>query len=99
MKRKRKREARKRAVAIKYKTRQQNAPTVAAKGAGLIAEKIIEIARKHDIPIKEDPDLVETLSQLDLNQEIPPELYQVIAEVLAWVYRVNAKYGSPSGIV
>jgi len=81
--------------AIKYRAVSQTAPKIAAKGAGLIAEKIIKIAKEHDIPIREDADLVETLSQLDLDQEIPPELYTVIAEVLAWVYKVNGKYGAP----
>ena len=58
-----------------------------------MAEKIIKLARENNIPIREDPDLVETLSALDINEEIPPELYHVIAEVLAWVYRVNSKQG------
>jgi len=86
---------RRKAVALKYKGVEQAAPSIAAKGTGDIAERIIKIARENNIPVKEDPDLVETLSQLDLNQEIPPELYNVIAEVLAWVYRINGKYTSP----
>ncbi|MBL7190155.1 EscU/YscU/HrcU family type III secretion system export apparatus switch protein [bacterium] len=69
------------------------APKVAAKGKGLIAERIIELAKENDIPIKEDPDLVEILMKLDLNQFIPEELYQVVAEVLAFVYRMSGKYG------
>lgn len=92
--RKKKEDRRKRAVAIKYQPEKKHAPTVAAKGAGVVAEKIIEIAREHGVPLREDPDLVETLSALDLDQEIPPELYHVIAEVLAWVYRVNGGYGA-----
>ncbi|MBI4666780.1 MAG: EscU/YscU/HrcU family type III secretion system export apparatus switch protein [Nitrospinae bacterium] len=82
---------RKHAVAVKYKPGEQAAPTVVAKGGGEVAEKIIAIAKEHGIPIKEDKDLVEVLSRLDLNSEVPPELYHVIAEVLAWVYRVNGK--------
>ncbi len=84
------------AVALKYKTFEQAAPSVVAKGAGEIAEKIIKIAKENGIPIKEDPDLVETLSRLDLNREIPPELYHVIAEVLAWIYKVNKQFGTKS---
>lgn len=84
---------RKKAVAIKYKPREDSTPSVVAKGAGEIADKILKIAREHGIPVKEDPDLVETLSKLDLDQEVPPELYHVIAEVLAWVYKINGKYG------
>jgi len=87
---------RKKAVALKYRPMEQAAPTVVAKGAGPVAEKILEIARAHGVPIKEDADLVETLSALDLNQDIPPELYSVIAEVLAWVYKVNKGY-NPDG--
>ena len=83
----------KKAVALRYKTGDDNAPRVTAKGTGLIAEKIIEMARKHGIPIKDDPDLIEVLSRLDLNEEIPPELYVVVAELLAFVYRLNGKKG------
>jgi flagellar biosynthesis protein len=82
------------AVAIKYKPKEQATPTLVAKGAGEIAERIIKLAREHGIPVREDPDLVETLSMLDLDQEIPPELYHVIAEVLAWVYKTNGTYGA-----
>ena len=84
---------RSKAVAIKYKPRESSTPSVVAKGAGEIADRIVKIAKEHGIPVKEDPDLVETLSKLDLDQEVPPELYHVIAEVLAWVYKINGKYG------
>jgi flagellar biosynthesis protein len=84
----------KKAVALKYKSGQDNAPKVAAKGTGLIAEKIIAVARKQGIPVKDDPNLIEVLSRLDLNQEIPPELYVVVAELLAFVYSLNRKKGS-----
>ncbi len=79
------------AVALKYRAGEGSAPRVAAKGAGWIAEKIIEMARKHGIPVKDDPDLVEVLSKLDLSEEIPAELYIVIAELLAFVYTMNGK--------
>jgi flagellar biosynthesis protein len=84
----------KKAVALKYKSGQDNAPKVAAKGTGLIAEKIIAVARKQGIPVKDDPNLIEVLSRLDLDQEIPPELYVVVAELLAFVYSLNRKKGS-----
>jgi flagellar biosynthesis protein len=84
----------KKAVALKYKSGQDNAPKVTAKGTGLIAEKIIAVARKQGIPVKDDPNLIEVLSRLDLNQEIPPELYVVVAELLAFVYSLNRKKGS-----
>jgi flagellar biosynthesis protein len=90
-----KRPQRKKAVAIKYNKQVHNAPVVAAKGGGLLAERIMKLAEEHGIPVREDPDLVETLSHLDIEQEIPPELYHVMAEVLAWVYKINGAYGKP----
>jgi flagellar biosynthesis protein len=78
------------AVALKYKPTSDNAPRVVAKGRGKTAERIIEIARDHNIYIHNDPDLIEILSHLDLNEEIPPELYVVVAELLAFVYSLNS---------
>lgn len=80
---------RKKAAALRYDSKKDLAPKVVAKGSGKIAERIIEIARQHDIPIKDDPELVEVLSSLDLYQEIPPELYKAVAEILAFVYRMT----------
>lgn len=79
----------KKAVALKYQPKKDNAPKVIAKGKGKVAEKIIEIAREHNIFIQDDPDLIEVLSQLDLNEEIPPDLYVVVAELLSFVYSLN----------
>lgn len=84
----------KKAIALKYKPGDDHAPRVTAKGTGRLAERIIEMARKHGIPVKDDPDLVEVLSRLDLHEEIPPELYVVVAELLAFVYRLNHDMGS-----
>ncbi|GIQ68664.1 flagellar biosynthetic protein FlhB [Xylanibacillus composti] len=75
------------AVALKYDPANQDAPTVAAKGKGLVADQIIEKAKEHQIPMHEDASLVEVLSKLDLDQAIPPELYQLVAEVLTFVYQ------------
>ncbi len=77
------------AVALKYKMNVDPAPKVVAKGYGKIAERIIALAQEHDIPIREDPDLVEALMKLELNQYIPPELFQVVAEILAFIYRMS----------
>ena len=74
---------------MKYQPRSDHAPRVIAKGKGKAAEKIIEIAKAHNIYIQDDPDLIEVLSHLDLNEEIPPELYVVVAELLAFVYALN----------
>lgn len=80
-----------RAVALRYDHHRDPAPRVTAKGGGGVAERIIALARAHGIPVKDDPDLVEVLSKLDLEQEIPAELYVVVAELLAFVYAVNGK--------
>ncbi len=77
------------AVSLKYRHESDRAPRVTAKGKGKIAEKIIKIAKEHDIYIHEDPDLIEVLSQLDINDEIPPDLYLVVAELLAFIYSLN----------
>lgn len=79
------------AIAVHYEKEKDTAPKVVAKGKGVVADKIIELARKNDIPLYEDPDLIEVLSKLDLGQEIPAEMYKLIAEVLVYVYRSNNK--------
>lgn len=84
---------RKYAVSLQYDAQKSKAPTVTAKGQGPIAEKIIDLARQHNIPIKEDPDLVQVLSQVDIDQEVPPSVYKVVAELLAFVYQLNESYG------
>ena len=81
------------AVALRYTPKVDRAPKVTAKGSGLVAEKIIELAKAHRIPIQEDPALVQILSQLDFYQEIPPSVYGVVAEILAFIYSLNNNYG------
>ena len=81
----------KKAVALRYKPSRDNAPSVVAKGSGLLAEKIIEIAKEHNIPLTKDQQLVEVLSTLDLYQEIPVELYKAVAETLAFIYKMTKK--------
>ncbi|GGO85061.1 hypothetical protein GCM10011348_32740 [Marinobacterium nitratireducens] len=76
----------KRAIALGYTPDSQNAPTVAAKGRGLIAEQIIALAREHDVHIHQSPELVEVLIRLELGEEIPEALYVAIAEVIAFAY-------------
>ncbi|MGD0623554.1 MAG: EscU/YscU/HrcU family type III secretion system export apparatus switch protein [Thermodesulfobacteriota bacterium] len=80
------------AVALRYIPTLDRAPKVTAKGSGLLAQKIIELAREHGIPIQEDPVLIQILSQLDFYQEIPPTIYVVVAEILAFVYSVNNRW-------
>jgi len=85
------------AVALRYVPPRDRAPKVTAKGSGLLAQKIIELAQKHGIPIKEDPVLIQILSQLDFYQEIPPSIYVVVAEILAFVYSVNNRWRNGEG--
>ena len=80
------------AVAIIYDDSKSAAPQVIASGKGLIARKIIETAREAGIHIQEDPNLIELLAKVPIGAEIPVELYQTVAEMLAFVYRINNKY-------
>lgn len=78
-----------RAIALQYDG--ENAPTVTATGEGAIAEEIIRVAREHGVPLREDVMLAALLSELELGEEIPPLLYRVIAEVIAYAYIVSGK--------
>jgi flagellar biosynthesis protein len=86
----------KKAVALRYDSAKDTAPKIVASGKGLLAEKILELARKENIPVYKDPHLVEALIQLDINVEIPPELYRAVAEILAFIYTVDAA-NNPGG--
>jgi flagellar biosynthesis protein len=79
----------KQAVALRYEPKKDRAPNIAAKGRGYLAEKILELARQHNIPIRHDKNLLQILSRLDLNREVPPEVYKAVAEILAFVYRLS----------
>ncbi|HCE80097.1 MULTISPECIES: EscU/YscU/HrcU family type III secretion system export apparatus switch protein [Thermodesulfobacterium] len=78
------------AVALKYEPGDE-APKVIAKGKGYLADLILEIAKKHNIPIKKDSKLVQQLYKIELEKPIPPELYQTVAALLAWAYNLNQK--------
>lgn len=81
----------KRAAAIKYDQAKNMAPRVVAKGKGLIAEQIVQVARENDVPLHEDPNLANVLEAMELESEIPAELYRAVAEVLVFIYRLNGK--------
>jgi flagellar biosynthetic protein FlhB len=84
------------AVALKYNTDEMRAPKVVAKGSELFAKKIIKIAKEHNIPVIENPPVARALYRfVDLNREIPPELYKAVAEILLFVY--NLRKGNPTG--
>jgi flagellar biosynthesis protein len=77
------------AVALHYLREYPDAPQIVAKGRDQLAEKILEAAKKNNIPVHRDSDLVEVLVHLELGDFIPPELYKAIAEILAHLYKVN----------
>ncbi|GAA0331700.1 FlhB-like flagellar biosynthesis protein [Bacillus carboniphilus] len=77
------------AVALRYDQEKNNSPQVIAKGKGKIAENILKVAEENDVPLHEDPTLLSLLGQLDINQSIPEELYEAVAEVFAFIYRVD----------
>lgn len=81
------------AVALRYTEERDPAPRVIARGGGSVAQRIVELAEEQGIPIREDRDLVESLYQLDLGDLIPQELYPAVAEVLAYIYRMNQQAG------
>ncbi len=78
-----------RAIAISYD--QREAPRVSAKGTGAVAQEILRIAEEHEIPINEDPALVEVLSGVPLGEHIPEALFIAVAEILAYVYYVAGR--------
>ncbi|PID40297.1 MAG: flagellar biosynthesis protein FlhB [Proteobacteria bacterium] len=81
----------KKVAALKYDQARNMAPRVVAKGKGHIAEQILRIARENDVPMHEDANLVNVLEALELESEIPADLYRAVAEVLVFIYRLNGK--------
>jgi flagellar biosynthesis protein len=81
------------AVSIEYEG--TSAPKVTAKGKGYLAQEIIQTAKEFGIPIQENGPLVELLSQVELDQEIPPELYEAVVQVLIFAYQISGKEITP----
>lgn len=82
-------EKRKKAVALKYNREKDSVPRLTATGKGLVADQIINKAKESDVPILEDPSLVEILAELNINETIPEGLYEAVAEVFAFIYRAD----------
>ena len=82
-------EKNKQAAALSYDQTVDTSPRVTATGKGLVAEQIIEKAQENNVPILEDPSLVELLANLNIDQTIPEELYEAVAEVFAFVYKLD----------
>lgn len=83
-----KKENNKKAVALSYNLN-DTAPKVIAKGSGLVAQSILDAAQKHDVPVYEDPKLAKMLTQLDIGDNIPPELYDIVAQVLVFISDID----------
>ncbi|AXX94809.1 MULTISPECIES: EscU/YscU/HrcU family type III secretion system export apparatus switch protein [Arcobacter] len=77
------------AVALKYDIEKDNAPKITAKGKGETASNIIKIAKENNIPIKKDEDLIELLSQIDIDKEIPSSMYRAVAEIFSFIYDLS----------
>ncbi|GEL75893.1 EscU/YscU/HrcU family type III secretion system export apparatus switch protein [Tenuibacillus multivorans] len=83
---------RKEVIALGYNSQDDEAPKVVAKGKGLIAEEILEIADQADVPIYEDETLMQLMDEININEKIPEDLYQAVAEVFAFIYQTDKKY-------
>lgn len=83
----------KRAVALRYERQKDEAPRVVASGQGLVAERMVELAREHGVAVQENAELAEALSSVELGTAIPEALYPVVAEVLVFVSRMNRLRG------
>ncbi len=81
------------AVALRYEAERDLAPKVIAKGRGHVAEHILETAQKNSVPVYQDKTLVNMLMALEIDREIPPDLYKAIAEVMAYIYKMDKSHG------
>lgn len=79
------------AAALRYDTKKENAPRVIAKGEGEAAKNIIKIAELNNLPIKKDEDLIELLSKVEIDKEVPEALYKAVAEVFSFIYKTTNK--------
>lgn len=83
------------AVALRYDQQRADAPQVVASGRGAVAARIVEAGRAGGVPVLADPDLMELLARVPIGTEIPPELYQAVAAILAFVYRIDCRQHTP----
>jgi FlhB-like protein len=83
-----------RAVALRYEAGRDEAPTVVAAGEGLVADRIVALAREAGVPVEENPDLAAALAQVEIGTAIPEALYPVVAELLVFIQRLNQERGA-----
>lgn len=81
------------AAALRYDPEQDDVPILSAYGEGYVADRIIETAREHDVPVMEDAGLAQVLSKLSVGDQIPPQLYEVVAKILVFVGQMDRDYG------
>ena len=79
-----------RAAALRYDAESGGAPIVVAAGSGELADRIIALAREHGVPVREDASLAQALARLQLEAQVPPELWEAVAQALVWAYRLSA---------
>lgn len=87
---------RRKAAALRYEAGESGPPQVVARGDGFIADRIVEAARRHGVPVHQSPDLVQLLTRLPVESRIPPELYLAVAEVIVFLLRTAARERPPS---
>lgn len=92
-------QTRKEAVVLSYDENKDEAPKVVAKGKGKIAENIIKKAQENDIPIQEDASLMELLTEINLNETIPEQLFEAVAEVFSYIYQVDREASRRKGSI
>lgn len=85
------------AAALQYMPGRDNAPKIIAAGKGEVADRIVDKAKEHDVPVYQDKNLAQTLSALGIGEEIPAEIYEVVAEILIFVGNIDKSYGEKYG--
>ena len=86
------------AVALRYDRGREDAPRVVAKGRGFVAQQLLSIAKRHSVPVYQNQTVTQLLMAVELDREIPPELYQAVANVLAYVYRLDGRVAEKIGV-
>ena len=86
------------AVALRYDKGREDAPRVVAKGRGFVAQQLLSIAKRHSVPVYQNQTVTQLLMAVELDREIPPELYQAVANVLAYVYRLDGRAAEKAGV-
>ena len=87
------------AVALRYSKDKEDAPRVVAKGRGFVAQQLLAVARRHAVPVYQNQAVTNLLMAVEMDREIPPDLYQAVANVLAYVYRMDGRAAEKKGSI